>query len=75
KTWIRDTPSEERNILIDKLWKLVEMKHQYGYSKETLAIVIRRASYYLMQGRLRRERRLEKKKNGDIPWKRKSKSY
>ncbi|KAG7882680.1 hypothetical protein KL938_003103 [Ogataea parapolymorpha] len=75
KTWIRDTPAEERQALIERLWKLVEMKYQYGYSKETLAIVIRRASYYLMQGRLRRERRLEKKKHGELPWKRKSKSY
>ncbi|ODV88221.1 hypothetical protein CANARDRAFT_26373 [[Candida] arabinofermentans NRRL YB-2248] len=72
KTWIRDTPSKERELLVERLWRRVEEVHQYGYSRETLSIIIRRASYYLMQGRLRRERRMEKKKAGDSLIKRKN---
>lgn len=61
KTWIRDTPSTERERLMNSLTEKVELVYNYGYSKKTLSIIVRRASYYLMQGRLRRERRLRKK--------------
>ncbi|GMF02991.1 unnamed protein product [Ambrosiozyma monospora] len=64
KTWIRDTPSDERVRLIEQLYHLTEAKYGYGYTKEDLSVVVRRASYYLMQGRLRRERRMERKKSG-----------
>lgn len=62
KTWIRDTPVEERERLLDSLTSKVEEIYHYGYSKKTLSIIVRRASYYMMQGRLRRERRLQRRK-------------
>lgn len=62
KTWIRDTPVDERERLMTELTGKVEQVHGYGYSKKTLSIIVRRASYYMMQGRLRRERRLQRKK-------------
>ncbi|ANZ73253.1 BA75_01398T0 [Komagataella pastoris] len=62
KTWIRDTSSQERDALIDQLYINVQQNYNYGYSKEILEIIIRRASYYMMQGRLRRERRAMRKK-------------
>ncbi|KAI0465091.1 hypothetical protein LJB42_000310 [Komagataella kurtzmanii] len=62
KTWIRDTSSQERDALIDQLYVNVQENYNYGYSKEILEIIIRRASYYMMQGRLRRERRAMRKK-------------
>ncbi|GMM44943.1 hypothetical protein DAPK24_015180 [Pichia kluyveri] len=62
KTWIRDTPLIEREKIINKLTDLVELKFNYGYNKKILSIIVRRASYYMMQGRLRRERRLKRKK-------------
>lgn len=63
KTWIRDTPAEERDQLMDALLVRVEQKYHYGYDRDSLGVVVRRASYYLMQGRLRRERRINKKRN------------
>ncbi|VEU22790.1 DEKNAAC103876 [Brettanomyces naardenensis] len=65
KTWIRDTPAKERDRFLDELYMRVEERYKYGYSRDTLSVVVRRASYYLMQGRLRRERRLYRKKNGE----------
>lgn len=62
KTWIRDTPSHERERIIKQLTFMVEEKFHYGYSKRTLSIIVRRASYYMMQGRLRRERRQQRKR-------------
>lgn len=62
KTWIRDTPSFERERIMNELTKRVEDVYKYGYSKKTLSIIVRRASYYMMQGRLRRERRLKRKR-------------
>ncbi|GME79604.1 unnamed protein product [[Candida] boidinii] len=62
RTWIRDTPSAERLKLMGELCKLVEDKYHYGYGKSTLETIVRRASYYLMQGRLRRERRAARKR-------------
>ncbi|CDK24394.1 unnamed protein product [Kuraishia capsulata CBS 1993] len=61
KTWIRDTPVAERNLLITQLRDICEERFHYGYSKEILETIVRRASYYMMQGRLRRERRAERK--------------
>lgn len=65
KTWIRDTPVKERDRLLDELVVCTEMRYHYGYSREILSVVVRRASYYLMQGRLRRERRLSRKQNSE----------
>ena len=62
KTWIRDTPSHERERIIKQLTSMVEDTYHYGYSKRTLSIIVRRASYYMMQGRLRRERRQQRKR-------------
>lgn len=67
KTWIRDTPLVERDRIIHNLTELVESRFKYGYNKRILSIIVRRASYYMMQGRLRRERRLKRKrKSTDI---------
>ncbi|KAG0676459.1 hypothetical protein C6P40_000221 [Pichia californica] len=62
KTWIRDTPAIERERIMSDLTLKVEKSFGYGYSKKTLSIIVRRASYYMMQGRLRRERRLQRRK-------------
>ncbi|EIF46114.1 hypothetical protein AWRI1499_3996 [Brettanomyces bruxellensis AWRI1499] len=48
---------------MDALLVRVEQKYHYGYDRDSLGVVVRRASYYLMQGRLRRERRINKKRN------------
>lgn len=61
KTWIRDTPINERHRILNELTDLVENRFHYGYSKKILSIIVRRASYYMMQGRLRRQRRLQRK--------------
>lgn len=63
KTWIRDTPPNERERILTELTMQVENQFHYGYSKKILAIIVRRASYYMMQGRLRRQRRLKRKKS------------
>ncbi|ODV62219.1 uncharacterized protein ASCRUDRAFT_69042 [Ascoidea rubescens DSM 1968] len=55
KTWVRDTPLQERERILDELYHKV--KSVYDYDKELLEVIVRRASYYMMQGRLRRERR------------------
>lgn len=57
RTWVRDTKSDEREKLIGALFAIVQERYNYGYSKDILEKVVRRASYYMMQGRLRRERR------------------
>lgn len=66
RTWIRDTPPEERKRLIDDLYIIVEQRYGYGYDKDALSVVVRRASYYLMQGRLRRQRRMHRKAKGFV---------
>lgn len=58
QTWIRDTTEKERKRIIDTI--LHETHPDYGYSRELIEIVVRRGSYYLMQGRLRRIRRGKK---------------
>ncbi|CCK71510.1 uncharacterized protein KNAG_0H00950 [Huiozyma naganishii CBS 8797] len=55
KTWIRDTTLEERNALIAQLHERVHV-HYPEYDKAILETVIRRATYSMMQSRLRRER-------------------
>jgi hypothetical protein len=58
QTWIRDTTEKERKRIIDTI--LHETQPEYGYSRELIEVVVRRGSYYLMQGRLRRIRRGKK---------------
>lgn len=55
KTWIRDTSEYERKKIIDEIYR--QTWEDYHYSKELIEVIIRRGSYYLMQGRLRRIRR------------------
>lgn len=55
RTWIRDTTEKERKRIIDCIWN--ETFDDYGYGRELLEVIVRRGSYYLMQGRLRRIRR------------------
>lgn len=57
KTWIRDTPHDERICLLSKLYHICENRYKFGFSKQTYNTIIRRASYAVMQRRLRRERR------------------
>ncbi|KAL6942160.1 hypothetical protein ACO0QE_003326 [Hanseniaspora vineae] len=60
KTWVRDTTKTEREVILNKLYLMV--KPQYPqYSIEILEKIIRRATYYMMQSRLRRERRAKVK--------------
>lgn len=61
KTWIRDTPINDRVRFIRELHAICESKYHFGYNKEIYNTIIRRASYSLMQGRLRRERRSRRK--------------
>lgn len=60
KTWVRDTFKDYRVKLIDQLHERV--KHRYPeYDHSVLETIIRRATYYMMQSRLRRERRARAK--------------
>lgn len=55
QTWIRDTSEADRRAIIDHIHS--QTYQEYGYSKQLIEVIIRRGSYYLMQGRLRRIRR------------------
>lgn len=55
RTWIRDTSEKERRRMIDEIHR--QTFADYQYSKELIEVIVRRGSYYLMQGRLRRIRR------------------
>lgn len=61
KTWIRDTPPGEREKLVEGLHAICESRFAFGYDRSIYYTIIRRASYSLMQGRLRRERRSRRK--------------
>lgn len=56
KTWIRDTNEEYRKYLIDELFARVS-KIYPSLTKNLLETVVKRATYSMMQGRLRKERR------------------
>lgn len=60
KTWVRDTSKEYRIKLIDELYDRVKGKYP-EYDRSVLETIIRRATYYMMQSRLRRERRAKAK--------------
>ncbi|KAG5357924.1 hypothetical protein CJU89_4413 [Yarrowia sp. B02] len=60
QTWIRDTTPAVRQEIVDFIH--ASTVQEYGYSKYMIEVVIRRACYHLMQGRLRRIRRARKSK-------------
>lgn len=60
KTWVRDTNKEYRSRLLDELHERVRTKYP-EYDQNVLETIIRRATYYMMQSRLRRERRAKAK--------------
>lgn len=60
QTWIRDTTPAVRQEIVDFIHATTVA--EYGYSKYMIEVVIRRACYHLMQGRLRRIRRARKSK-------------
>lgn len=60
KTWVRDTPKNERSRLLSLLYEQVKLKYP-EYDKCVLEVIIKRATYYMMQSRLRRERRAKAK--------------
>ncbi|EJS44648.1 YBL029W [Saccharomyces arboricola H-6] len=60
KTWIRDTTKEYRTKLINQLHERVKVKYP-EYDQSILETIIRRGTYYMMQSRLRRERRMKLK--------------
>lgn len=60
KTWIRDPDKETRKQLIEQLHDIVRVKYP-EYDKNILETIIRRATYSMMQSRLRRERRAKTK--------------
>ncbi|AET41258.1 uncharacterized protein Ecym_7438 [Eremothecium cymbalariae DBVPG len=64
KTWVRDTSKEYRSQLLDLLHERVKVKYP-EYDKPVLETIIRRATYYMMQSRLRRERRAKAKAKRD----------
>lgn len=57
-TWIRDTTAEMRAAIISEIYR--QTYEEYGYSRALLEVIVRRGSYYMMQGRLRRIRRFKK---------------
>ncbi|SCU84562.1 LADA_0D02410g1_1 [Lachancea dasiensis] len=64
KTWVRDTSKEYRTRLLDQLHRRVIQTYP-EYDKPVLETIIRRATYYMMQSRLRRERRARAKMSRD----------
>ncbi|CUS23898.1 LAQU0S12e02498g1_1 [Lachancea quebecensis] len=64
KTWVRDTSKEYRTQLLDQLHRRVSQTYP-EYDKPVLETIIRRATYYMMQSRLRRERRAKAKVKRD----------
>ncbi|CAL9735272.1 hypothetical protein MOSE0_H02014 [Monosporozyma servazzii] len=60
KTWIRDTPRDEREELIDELYQKTKDKYP-AYDKSILETIIRRSTYFMMQSRLRKERKRSRK--------------
>lgn len=60
KTWVRDTSKEYRVKLIQELHDRVKERYP-EYDHSVLETIIRRATYYMMQSRLRRERRAKAK--------------
>ncbi|SCU93507.1 LAFA_0F16776g1_1 [Lachancea sp. 'fantastica'] len=64
KTWVRDTSKEYRTQLLDQLHRRVIQTYP-EYDKSVLETIIRRATYYMMQSRLRRERRARAKQKRD----------
>ena len=60
KTWIRDTPKCERERLINQLYERTKHKYPY-YDKSILETIIRRSTYSMMQSRLRKERKRNRK--------------
>ncbi|CAR29619.1 ZYRO0G13002p [Zygosaccharomyces rouxii] len=60
KTWVRDTSKDYRHKLIDQLYDRVRGTYP-EYDRNVLETIIRRATYYIMQSRLRRERRAKAK--------------
>ncbi|SCU94506.1 LANO_0E06986g1_1 [Lachancea nothofagi CBS 11611] len=64
KTWVRDTSKEYRTQLLDQLYHRVIQTYP-EYDKPVLETIIRRATYYMMQSRLRRERRAKAKQKRD----------
>lgn len=65
KTWVRDTSKEYRSKLLNALHERVQVKYP-EYDHNVLETVIRRATYYMMQSRLRRERRAKAKLKRDM---------
>ncbi|ANB11925.1 hypothetical protein AWJ20_152 [Sugiyamaella lignohabitans] len=55
RTWIRDTEQAERQRIIDNIYAITNK--DYHYTKDLIELIIRRGTYYVMQGRLRRIRR------------------
>ncbi|KAH3688809.1 hypothetical protein WICPIJ_000207 [Wickerhamomyces pijperi] len=69
KTWIRDTTDLERKTLLSDLYNLCVGAYPHIVTLENLEIIIKRATYSCMQGRLRKERRVstgvtKKRNNG-----------
>ncbi|ODQ67520.1 hypothetical protein NADFUDRAFT_49948 [Nadsonia fulvescens var. elongata DSM 6958] len=58
QTWIRDTNEKKRREIIDLIFR--STFEEYGYKKDLLELIVRRGSYCLTQGRLRRIRRYKK---------------
>lgn len=59
QTWIRDTTKQQRQRIIRHIRDTTFA--EFGYTEELIEIVIKRNSYYLMQGKLRKIRRRKKK--------------
>lgn len=64
KTWVRDTNKEYRTQILKQLHERVKTKYP-EYDQNVLETIIRRATYYMMQSRLRRERRAKAKAKRD----------
>ncbi|CDO92578.1 unnamed protein product [Kluyveromyces dobzhanskii CBS 2104] len=62
KTWVRGTTKEYRSRILYQLHQRVKTRYP-EYDEKVLETIIRRATYYMMQSRLRRERRARAKEN------------
>lgn len=60
KTWIRDTNEKYRTYLLQELYAKVRPTYP-ELNKNLLETIVKRATYSMMQGRLRKERRAASK--------------
>lgn len=64
KTWVRDTPHKDRTRIIDRIYE--QTYEEFGFDKALIEVIVRRATYYTQQGRLRKLRRKSRSQAASI---------